>query len=632
MQMPAPSTRPACSQWGAEQPTLFPSDRRFAYVHPQAIERRVSYLVDGVGIPSSHRGSYTQALCEGVPIDPGFILWLREPGRRQCWLTLMEAFVGPNASVACATVRTRAHALLVRADATRAWPQSAVTALHAHRIDSGAFELATFPPLPPLLRPWRYALHTLAMQTRAELYDCLAQPIVQCSSQRVSTVEVLGCFRLRFDFEGRHIRVDQMGEAGWLHAPELAINLVRPLADDSWCDRFALRMSDCARVAMRAAWQVRELRAGCLSWLADLIRQLATRSKLMEHVSELIRVAYPCDPQLIRDVIACTIEYHRDHGLTTDDYVAAWQHAEILRQRVTEAPQLAPIWGLARSAGHLQITDGYDVLRTRCQQSGVKPAGWQLLVRYGRQLYWPLMAMTDPRLRWSELTRYVRLLQRAQSREPMPLPLMKALFAPHWFWIQLYPIPLPLGLLRGAIERIKSPMPLGAMDAFIEHEFVPVLGWIAREVPRFDSNQQRASWTWFYARYQEWCEAEKRARDGRRWDTGIAGLRWRGFHITPIRDSVTLWTDGEQMRMCLSTYEERCAAGQYIVYAVRTPGRVRPVAHIGIRLSATAKGELDQVRGFANASVEPALMQYARQLAAMHGHSVAVEDSSDDDA
>ena len=87
--------------------------------------------------------------------------------------------------------------------------------------------------------------------------------------------------------------------------------------------------------------------------------------------------------------------------------------------------------------------------------------------------------------------------------------------------------------------------------------------------------------------------------------------------MQPIRDSATLWHDGERMRTCLTTYANECANGRYLVYAVRTPGRPQPVAHIGIHLHEDGTGHLDQVRGFANRGVEPALIEFGKRLARM---------------
>lgn len=614
-------TCPPRPAWDAEQTTLFALDGRPTPSSSDAeiLQGLLAGFLESARVPASHRASFTHALCDGAPIDPGFIVRLGSPGRRQRWRDLVKAIDPSDKTGGTASVRARANALIAQAEATRTWPRRAITVLRRQRTKSGAFDLSTFPQLPPHLRPWRHALHAMAMQTRALLYEAFGKPAVVTSSGTVRTVVVLGCICLVFDQARRDIRVGQLGPSGWNRLPNATANLLQPLPDDAWCRQFSRRLSQPIRVMLGASWSDEKVREGCFNWLADVVQQLATRSKLMEHVRDLLRRAYPCDPQLIRDALTCTIDYRRHQGLTTREYVAAWRNAEILRSRVAEAPQLASVWALAVRAGYLKVDDGYGVLRNLFQDWGVTASGWQLLIRRVRQLYRPLIRSTDdPRYGCAELVRYVRLLQRGQWREPMPFVLANALFAPYWFSRELDPSQLPLRLVRAALERIKGPMPLGALDSFIEQELIPVLGWISRAKPAFDNNQQRAPWRWFFTHYEQWCETERLKRDGRRWTTGLDGLRWRRFEITPIRDSATLWLDGEKTRMCLSLYEHDCAEGRYIVYAVRAPGRARPVAHIGLRLNADGAAKLDQVRGFANSPVEPALAKFARRLSDLH--------------
>ncbi|MFZ1724545.1 MAG: hypothetical protein WAT76_13075, partial [Dokdonella sp.] len=608
-------TCPPPPAWDAHQGALFASDGRPtpSPSDEKVLQARVERLLDDVCVPASHRPSFMHALCAGVPVDPGFILCLSAPGSAERWQARVDAFDPSDESAASASVRARASALLRRAEATRSWPRSAITVLRRQRTESGAFDLATFSPLPPLLRPWRHILHTVAMQTRALLYDAFAKPADVSSRGKMCSVVVLGCFRMHFDFEARDIHVDQLGASRWNRVPNAIADLLQPLPNDAWCRGFALRLRRPVRVALGKSWGDDEIREAGFGWLADVVKKLTIDSGLLEHVRDLLREAYPCDPQIVRDALACTIDYRPHQGLTTQDYVAAWRNAEILRTRVAEAPELAAVWGLGVRAGYLKSHDDYDVLRRLFQSWEVTPVGWKLLIRHARQLYRPLIGSTSSaKGGLNTLACYVCLLQRIQSREPLPFPLAKALFAPYWFSEDLDLYELPLGLIRGATERIKGAMALGSLELFIEHEFVPVLGWIARAEPTFDSNQQCASWNWFFTRYQQWCKSERRKREDCRWESGIDGLRWRGFHITPIRDSVTLWSDGEQMRMCLNTYEEDCVMGRYIIYVVRAAGRMRPVAHIGLHLNADGTAEFDQVRGFANSPVEPALAQYAR--------------------
>ena len=613
-------TAPAAPAWDAEQRSLF-SAGGLPIASPTAaasLRSRVMDSLKAARVPATLRPAFCDAVCDAHPLDPALMLWLGAPGRSRRWRAQFDAFDAAGEYLSSAAVRARAQTLLVRARATRAWPRRAITVLRRQRTDAGAFDLSTFPPLPPRLRPWRHALLMVALQARAMLYEAFAQPTHSSSTAHSHAVAVLGCFRLTFDLARRDIHVERMNPSGWVEANATA-DVLRPLPDDAWCRGFALQMGGEVRMSLGATWSDDRIRKEAFSWLAEVVRQLSARSGLLEHVRDRIRGAYPCSAQVINDMRACTIDLRYRQGLSTSEYVWAWRHAEILRTRVAEAPQLAAVWGLALRAGYLAVTDDFDALRKLLHVRDVTTAGWRLLIRHARLLYRPLVSSNpDPKYGFAELCRYLRLLQRAQWREPMPFALIKALFAPHWFSRNLDPAEVPLGLVRGAIDRLKGAMPLGEQDAFIEHEFVPVLGWLARARPELDANQQRAPWRWFLARYRQWCEIERRRLSGQQWTHGIDGLRWRRFDIVPIRDSATLWLDGEQMRMCLSAYTNACVEGRYLVYAVRARGRERPVAHIGLHVDCDGKARLDQVRGFANSPVEPALGLFAQRLAGMH--------------
>ena len=96
---------------------------------------------------------------------------------------------------------------------------------------------------------------------------------------------------------------------------------------------------------------------------------------LIEHVRDLLRLAYPCNEQIVLDALACRMDPDGLASLTTHQYVAAWRDSEILRIRVAEVPQLAPMWALARDAGCLEATDDYDALRSLFRRWGVDPGG-----------------------------------------------------------------------------------------------------------------------------------------------------------------------------------------------------------------------------------------------------------------
>lgn len=611
---------PAQPPWDACQDALISANGHAipSRSDSEILYRQVDGLLIALGISTRDRSAYAEYLCTGQWIDPALVSGfgsLKSGARRR---TLVDAFDSRVGSVTTDKVRVRAHALLSYATAARNWPRRALVALKQQRSASGAFDRTLFPPLPEPLRDQRHALLNLAMQARALVYASFAAPVHEIDRRSIRTVEVLGVFRLHFDEAGRDVTEEQLGQAGWLPGNPAHVDVVRPLPSDAWCECFVYRLAQETRMALGRAWDVESMRQLTIDWLTEVIKTVAKHSRLLDHVRENIRRSYRCDRQIIADAYACTIDRRPQQGLTARRYQIAWQNARILRQRVSEAPRLAAVWGMAFSQGSIAIADDYDALKAHFCREGITRIGWTLLSRYGRLLYRPVMhAQRDLTLEYDNFIQYLHLLQRLQITEPLPFALAHALFERHWFFRALDPSTLPLGLVRGAIGRFKQAQALGAQVAFITDQFVPVLGWITRAKPEFDAHQQRASWDWFFTRYTQWSETERLKRAGERWEQGIEGLRWRGFEVVPIRDSATMWIEGELLRTCLNSYAAGCMKGIYLVYSVRAKGRRRPVAHIGLRLDGEGNATLDQVCGFANSNVEPALAEFANRLCAM---------------
>ena len=614
---PAFQLSPPCPpEPGPEQTSLFspagaPIDD---WLDALAVRDCVNALLAAARVPGSHRRGYAEHLCDGALIDPGLVVWLGAPGRLRRWRDLVDALVAE--SDALLVVRDRARALLDYAMAMRNWPRAALLALQRQRPSGHAFDLTMFPPLPHRLGEWRHALLAVAMQARALLYAAFANPTRIEHDAGCCLVEVLGAFRLNFDWQRRFITVSQRHVSDYVGVRYAQADLLAPLPSDDWCLPFAYRLRQDLRTALGWAWVHEDIENPSFAWLTEVVKQIARQSCLLDHVRAHIREAYPTDRRVLHNLRTCTIGLWRGRGVRSGHYIWAWRHADLLRQRAEEAPRLAPLWGFAVSLKLIDVRDDFHVLRHRLGEYGVTTAGWKLLCRGSRAVYRPFNGMgTDPENTWENLIAYVRLLQRAQATEPMPACFVRALFARHWYVETLDVAALPLGLVRGAIAQIRRTLPLGERDAFIEHELTPVLGWIARTQPVFDSNQQRAPWRWFHARYLEWCERKRQTVLKVDWAHGIDGLHWRGFDVVPLRDSMTLWQEGECMRTCLHTYVEGCASRAYIIYSIRAGNRPRPVAHIGMHLFADGTGKLDQVKGFANSAVEPALLEFAKRLA-----------------
>ena len=243
--------------------------------NPEIQKAQAACLLDAARVPASHRAAFAHALCAGVPVDPGLILWLSPPSRARRWRGVLEAFAASNKNVDSASIRANAYALLDRAEATRIWPRRAISSLRRQGTDSGSFDPATFPPLPSALQPWRDALQSIAMETRALLYDAFAKPADVTWSGQVCSIVVLGCFRLRFDFEARDIHLDERNASGWVQVPGACASLLQPLPTEVWCQDFALTLRERVRTTLGPSWTKGVIRNSCVAWLTDVVKQSA---------------------------------------------------------------------------------------------------------------------------------------------------------------------------------------------------------------------------------------------------------------------------------------------------------------------------------------------------------------------
>ena len=589
-------------------------------IDSEALRTPITHLLATAKVPDRWIGAFAAWLRDGVMPPPDAVDWLRRLAHARRWQQALSCLgsLGDTAR----PVHERALHLLQYARAMRQWPRRARKGIAAHRSRRGGFDIAVLPPIPQTLRPHAAALVAVGMEAVGHVYEALALP-VRCQRQgSVRTIEVLRCFRLHFDFMRRDIGLQLMQANGWTEQRGATADLVEPIPTDAWCAHHATLLHPVLRQHLGDAWREPALAEAALHWLVTLVRECAQRSGVLEHVRSELRATYPVDRQVIADLRACSLART---GISCWRYAWGWRHAAVLRQRVSDAPRLAPLWMLAMYCQLAHLDDDYDRLKAVAQQHGVTESGWRLLCHHSRQLCAPI-----ERLSWRQnreihgLFGYVRVLQQAQCTRPLPFDLAVALLTGHWFTMEL-PCDLPIGFVRGAIARRAQYLIEGrASTRFIEDEFVPVLGWLVRAQPVLDARQRHASWAWFLRRYRTWDEHERRARTGRRWTHGLDGLRWHGGDLVPLRDSATLWSEGERMRTCISCYETDCAQGSYVIYSVRPRRAPHPVAHIGVRIDADGVATLDQVRGFANCAVGPTVLACADEVVARHAAALLV--------
>ena len=106
------------------------------------------------------------------------------------------------------------------------------------------------------------------------------------------------------------------------------------------------------------------------------------------------------------------------------------------------------------------------------------------------------------------------------------------------------------------------------------------------------------------------------------WPTALSqpGVLPGGCHYTALADSGRLCLEGFHMGHCVSSYEDRCAAGQARIFHLQPPGLENPAAGVTVELNPLANGQwyAGQVRGRHNRSAEPMERAAAEELAKLY--------------
>lgn len=110
-------------------------------------------------------------------------------------------------------------------------------------------------------------------------------------------------------------------------------------------------------------------------------------------------------------------------------------------------------------------------------------------------------------------------------------------------------------------------------------------------------------------------EGPRRRRDERQlsWTAPVPRLETDGLEAEALLSSAGLREEGRRMHHCVGGYDDRCAEGEYLVYALSTTeGSDR--ATLGLRVQRTGKVAMDQLFGPCNQEASTAFHKFARVI------------------
>jgi hypothetical protein len=108
--------------------------------------------------------------------------------------------------------------------------------------------------------------------------------------------------------------------------------------------------------------------------------------------------------------------------------------------------------------------------------------------------------------------------------------------------------------------------------SFWDSEVSLVLDWIRRERPQFDSNQQKAPWTWFMRQQKDWHERmqllNRETLKKKYWESLLSTFEYEGYTIIPLTSSLMLFDEGKDMKHCVASYSDDCKFNKCRIFSI----------------------------------------------------------------
>lgn len=263
--------------------------------------------------------------------------------------------------------------------------------------------------------------------------------------------------------------------------------------------------------------------------------------------------------------------------------------------------------------------DHLGVLKTLLTQHGVNSRGWRLYLDHGDVLFAPLVPY------WFDLhgkgqesavaTGWLRLLQSCEM-DVLPPPELVASIA-HWKvpGNQLEAVP-PLFLRAAWKSSAAAQYSDDGIDDFIEEQLIPLAQWFfgSGAHKSIDSGRMKAGWESLKRLRYESVAAEAQKLGTDEWPPIVRKFESGPYRMLALSSESQLREEGEQMRHCVGTYGDNCRYGPLRIFSVQYKKTGTRVATLSIKETEPGSWVFDQLKGPANAEVDPSLWREADAL------------------
>lgn len=263
--------------------------------------------------------------------------------------------------------------------------------------------------------------------------------------------------------------------------------------------------------------------------------------------------------------------------------------------------------------------DHLGALRTLLLKQGVNPRGWRLYLDHGDVLFAPLIP------HWFEqhgkgqeaatATSWLRLLQSCEMDVLPPPELVESMS--HWSVPDNRLDTVPPLFLRAAWKSCAAAQYSDdGIDDFIEEQLIPLAQWFfcSGAYKSAESGRMKAGWESLKRMRRESVAIEARKLGTDEWPPIVRKFESGPYRMLALSSEKQLLEEGELMRHCVGTFGDNCRFEPLRIFSVQHKKTGHRVATLSIRETQPGSWVFDQLKGPANAEVDPSLWREADAL------------------
>src|ERR1700677_2463491 len=137
-----------------------------------------------------------------------------------------------------------------------------------------------------------------------------------------------------------------------------------------------------------------------------------------------------------------------------------------------------------------------------------------------------------------------------------------------------------------------------------------------------------STWNSLLRRHEVWVrDLQYTSRNHYAWDSPLPDREIGRFTVKPLLTSDALYEEGEKMRHCIVSYEEKCRDGHYLAFALHDTKTDRDFT-LGFYTEDQKIWEFDQIRSYCNSAASKKAIEVAKEVLSLLNREEPVADSN----